>query len=162
MAVRRYLVGDRGLTCGAGRFEAGDTVFEPWLDGQGDRLVRLGVVSPAGSVEDDDPVLDTDLDVGDPHWLGAQITGEPEPVEETEPDTGDDDEDGEDGEPVDLAEVLAGTAAEVLVFAEDNPDQLSELIDAETAGKARSGLLKELTARLEAATAGDTGEDDDE
>lgn len=160
----RYTVLDRGLSCGAGRFEPGAFVYGPWLDGQGDSLVRLGVLAPAGQVDDDDPALDADLDVGVPDWLPAPLAGEPAapvPAEHEDEDEGDDhgddgDDESDDGD-FDADAVLAGSAPEVMALVGDHPDRAEALLTAELAGKNRKGLvtfLEEAVARAEAPEVG--------
>jgi len=141
MAVARYIVRDRGMSCGAGRFESGKFVYEPWLDGQGGRLARLGVVVLAGEVDDDDPVLDRDCTVGHPGWLGAVVGSAEPPVEF-------DLEDDEDPAVFDLS---TAKTADVIAHVEDHPDELEAVLAAELEGKNRVGLVRELTARVEAA-----------
>lgn len=131
------------MSCGAGRFESGKFVYEPWLDGQGDRLVRLGVLSAAGSV-DDDQVPEVDGTVGDPFWLGGVVGGEPSADDATdETEATDEDEDV-------VFDPSKVNGSDVTAYVEEHPDQLVAVLAAEQAGKARVGVIRELTARIEA------------
>lgn len=129
MGVRRFSVAKPAFSCGAGTFAAGEFVYDPWLDGQADRLCRIGLLAPAGEVEADDPALVP------PVALDDLPDDEDEDGDHgTLPDVGDED----DG---DASDVLAGSAAEVMAYAAEHPEQVEELLAAEQAGKARKGLL---------------------
>lgn len=145
--ARAHVVLTPRFDIGAGRFGPGDTVYDSWLDGQAERLVSIGLIGPGVEV-DDDQVPDVRQDQLPPVDAVFVPQG-PVEVDEDGEDHGDDDHeaDGDGDEVEDLAAVVAQKAADVLVWLDEHPDRLEDLIAAEEAGKARQGLLSELEAR---------------
>lgn len=148
--VARYVVGvGLPFEIGAGSFTAGDFVYDSWLDGWGDSFVRRGILTPAGFVDADDPVLvvegpapadDVDATGGSPSDPGTGPA----------PSTSDAPTSTAGGTDDPIAVLLDGAVPEILATldGDDHGFDVAAVIAAEEAGKGRKGIIAPLIHRL--------------